>query len=218
MNTVGYQTDEPRLLVVAENLLSRAGLTALLEERGFRVLAQVDGARLQGSVDQYEPDELVVDFGWDQQLMRRRLFELEADLPVLALVSPDEDAELSPLVTALRPFPQFALLLRDCDSDVIVAALEALASGLSVIDPRLATLLSPLGRSPQDPPLSPLTAREKEVLQLLARGLTNRAIALELGITQHTVKFHVNAIMSKLGAQSRTEAVVRATQLGMILL
>ena len=55
-------------------------------------------------------------------------------------------------------------------------------------------------------------------MQLLARGLTNRAIALELGITQHTVKFHVNAIMSKLDVQSRTEAVVRASQLGMIVL
>ena len=66
--------------------------------------------------------------------------------------------------------------------------------------------------------LSPLTAREQEVLQHLARGLTNRAIALELGITQHTVKFHVNAIMGKLEAQSRTEAVVRATRLGLIAL
>jgi len=53
---------------------------------------------------------------------------------------------------------------------------------------------------------------------MLAGGLTNRAIAHELGITQHTVKYHVNAIMSKLAAQSRTEAVVRATQLGLIVL
>ena len=74
------------------------------------------------------------------------------------------------------------------------------------------------GQTPQESPPSPLTAREHQVLQLLAQGLTNRAIALQLGITQHTVKFHVNAIMSKLDAQSRTEAVVRATQLGMIAL
>jgi len=64
----------------------------------------------------------------------------------------------------------------------------------------------------------PLTPRENQVLQLLAQGMTNKAIALDLGITDHTVKFHVNAIMGKLGAQSRTEAVVRATQLGMIAL
>ena len=89
---------------------------------------------------------------------------------------------------------------------------------MTVIDPRLSGLLRASVPSQHSPLLNPLTARELEVLQLLARGLTNRAIALELGITQHTIKFHVNAIMSKLEVQSRTEAVVRATQLGMIVL
>ena len=213
-----YPVAEPHLLVVADNILSRAGLTALLEERGCLVLAQVDGAQLQQHIDLHEPDALVVDLGWDSELMRRRLIELEPDLPLLALVAADDASSLSSLLGALRLFPQFALLLRDCEPDAIIAALEALAAGLIVIDPRLTALLSAQDRPPQDPLLSPLTTRENEVLQLLARGLTNRAIGLELGITQHTVKFHVNAIMGKLDAQSRTEAVVRATQLGMIVL
>ncbi|MBI1880571.1 MAG: response regulator transcription factor, partial [Chloroflexi bacterium] len=63
-----------------------------------------------------------------------------------------------------------------------------------------------------------LTPRELEVLQLLAEGLPNKAIARRLDISDHTVKFHVNAILSKLSAQSRTDAVVRATRLGLILL
>jgi DNA-binding NarL/FixJ family response regulator len=63
-----------------------------------------------------------------------------------------------------------------------------------------------------------LTPRELEVLGLLAEGLPNKAIGLRLGISEHTVKFHVNAVLGKLGAQSRTEAVVRATRLGLILL
>jgi DNA-binding NarL/FixJ family response regulator len=63
-----------------------------------------------------------------------------------------------------------------------------------------------------------LTPREQEVLQLLAEGLPNKTIADSLHISEHTVKFHVNAILSKLGAQSRTEAVVRATRLGLLLL
>jgi DNA-binding NarL/FixJ family response regulator len=63
-----------------------------------------------------------------------------------------------------------------------------------------------------------LTPREREVLQLLAEGLANKAIAQQLTISEHTVKFHVNAIMSKLGAQSRTAAVVRATRLGLVVL
>ena len=139
-------------------------------------------------------------------------------MPVLAIVSADEHDSLINLLQVLRVFPQFALLLRDSDPDSIVAALDALAAGLSVIDPRLTGLLGAPARIQQEAFINPLTARENEVLQLLARGLTNRAIALELGITQHTVKFHVNAIMSKLDVQSRTEAVVRATQIGMIVL
>ena len=63
-----------------------------------------------------------------------------------------------------------------------------------------------------------LTPREIEVLQLLAEGMTNRAIAQRLEISEHTVKFHVNALMGKLHAQSRTDAVVRATRLGLLLL
>lgn len=218
MNALDYPGDEPRLLVVADNLLSRAGLTALLEERGSIVLAQVDGDDLQQDVDRHVPDALVVDLGWNSEAMRQRLTEVEPELPILALASSHEDASLSAVVQNLRLFPRFAMLLRDCDPDVIVAALEALAAGLTVIDPRLTNALAAADRSMLGPLDSPLTARESEVLRLLARGLTNRAIGLELGITQHTVKFHVNAIMSKLNAQSRTEAVVRATQLGMIAL
>jgi DNA-binding NarL/FixJ family response regulator len=87
-----------------------------------------------------------------------------------------------------------------------------------VIEPELLPLLRP-DSSPDLPPLpEPLTPREQEVLQLLAEGLPNKAIARQLEISDHTVKFHVNAIMGKLGAQSRTEAVVRATRLGLVLL
>lgn len=218
MTMIRQPDDGAQLLVVAENIFSRAGLTALLEERGCLVLAQVDGRNIQQDIERIDPDALVVDFGWDSELMRRRLIGLEVDLPILALVEVEEDLALSLLLQTLRLFPQFALLLRDSEPDAVIAALDALAAGLTAIDPRLTTFVSAPASSPPAPPPSPLSARENEVLQLLARGLTNRAIALELGITQHTIKFHVNAIMSKLDAQSRTEAVVRATQLGLIIL
>ena len=210
--------DEPQLLVAASTLLTRAGLSTLLEERGCLVLAQVDGTDLPADIDRYQPDALVIDLGFEGDAMRERLALVEADLPVLALIDADERSRISPLLLLMALFPQFALLLRDSDPDLIAAAVDALASGLSVIDPRLSGKLAAPAQGPLAPALSPLTARENDVLQLLARGLTNRAIALELGITQHTVKFHVNAIMSKLDVQSRTEAVVRATQLGLIVL
>ncbi len=209
---------EAQLLVVADIPLARAGLTALLEERGCSVLAQVDGADLQADIDRSQPDALVIDLGWDSSLMRGRLNQIDSDLPVLAIVSEVDFPALAALIKSLRVFPQFALLPRESNPDTIVAALDALGAGLSVIEPRLSTLLAASDRANEYPMLSPMTAREQEVLGQLARGLTNRAIALELGITLHTVKFHVNAIMSKLDAQSRTEAVVRATQLGLIAL
>jgi DNA-binding NarL/FixJ family response regulator len=88
---------------------------------------------------------------------------------------------------------------------------------LVVFDPSLALEPSP-ARDPSLTLVEDLTPRETEVLQLLADGLTNKAIAQRLGISDHTVKFHVNSVLGKLGAQSRTEAVVRASRLGLLLL
>ena len=209
---------EPHLLIVADNLLTRAGLSALLAERGCIVLAQSDGADLQEDIELHGPDALVIDLGWSNATMRECLSQIESDLPVLALTGQEEGGEMAALLPLLQVFPQFALLQRDSDADMIVAAVSALIAGLTVIDPRLTGILAAPALAVEGELLSPLTLRESEVLQLLAGGLTNRAIAHELGITQHTVKFHVNAILSKLNAQSRTEAVVRATQIGLIAL
>ena len=87
-----------------------------------------------------------------------------------------------------------------------------------MLDPGLAAAVKTIVDNPPLPPAEPLTARELQVLRLLAEGLANKAIAQRLAISEHTVKFHVNAIMGKLGADSRTEAVVRASRLGLILL
>ena len=208
-----------RLIVVAENLLARAGLAALLEARGFAVVAQSDGGDLDRAIDEGGADALIVDLGWQSETLRQTLAQWLGDLPVLALVADDETEEsLLALTGALTAFPGYAILPRESDPDVFASALYAIDFGLIVLDPGLRLL--PV--APMDLQLMaeaiPLTPRENEVLQLLAQGMTNKAIALDLGITDHTVKFHVNAIMGKLGAQSRTEAVVRATQLGLIVL
>ena len=91
--------------------------------------------------------------------------------------------------------------------------------GLVVVDPELARAL-PVNRLAEEDALvvEPLTPRELDVLQLLAEGAANKEIARRLEISEHTVKYHVNAILGKLSAQSRTEAVVRATRAGLIML
>ncbi|OLD49076.1 MAG: hypothetical protein AUI83_12510 [Armatimonadetes bacterium 13_1_40CM_3_65_7] len=90
--------------------------------------------------------------------------------------------------------------------------------GLVAIDPAFApALVHGRGAAPEVP-AEELTPRELQVLQLLAEGLPNKRVALQLGISEHTVKFHVAVIFSKLGAHGRTEAVTRAARLGLIVL
>lgn len=133
-----------------------------------------------------------------------------------------QTVELARLVTA--DGLGFGALPRDAGTEEIVAAIMAVASGLTALDRTLALeALTGLARGRVDAePVSdhdePLTAREREVLQLLAQGIPNKQIAQRLGISEHTVKFHVSAIMTKLGAASRTEAVTTAARRGLLLL
>jgi DNA-binding NarL/FixJ family response regulator len=122
----------------------------------------------------------------------------------------------------------FGALPRDAGQDEIIAALDAVGSGLVVLDRRLAreflanrqtaTVATTLQYSEESGAIENLTARELEVLQLLAEGLPNKLIAQRLHITEHTAKFHVSSIMLKLGAASRTEAVTLAARRGLLLL
>ena len=118
----------------------------------------------------------------------------------------------------------FGALRRDATPEEIAAALSAVAGGLITLDRRLATMLLqpalPVISAPERlaGPEEPLTARELEVLQLLAQGLPNKIIATRLHITEHTAKFHVSSILMKLGAASRTEAVTTAARRGLLML
>ena len=214
--------NELRVLIVADDPLARAGLAAMLADQpGCAVVGQVaESAELLASLDVYRPEVVVWDLGWDAasaasslEETMERLSELgDAGASVVALI-PDAAYAVEAQTAGAR-----GLLLRDSSAEHLVAALVAADQGLVVLDPILAN--SALGtRDPSSPSLvEELTPRELEVLELLAEGLPNKAIALRLGISDHTVKFHVNAVLGKLGAQSRTEAVVRATRLGLILL
>jgi len=100
----------------------------------------------------------------------------------------------------------------------VTAAVRTLAAGLLALNESFVPLL--LRDSPASPEelAEPLTPREREVLQLLSQGLPNKQIAQRLAISEHTVKFHVNAIFGKLGVQSRSEAIVHAVRMGLVVL
>jgi two-component system, NarL family, nitrate/nitrite response regulator NarL len=115
-------------------------------------------------------------------------------------------------------------VLRDQVGPGIHAALAAVRSGLTVMDAALAETLVPAAPIRSTPGTTPgkgrgeLTERERQVVQLLSEGLSNKLIADRLGISDHTAKFHVNGVMMKLGASTRTEAVVEAMRRGLIRL
>ncbi len=204
-----------RVLIVADDPLARGGLAALLADRpGLTITGQMSSsADVQSSLRAYTPDVLVWDLGWDPASSVERLADLrDVTAPVVALL-PDETHAAEVWAAGAH-----GLLLRNADAESLAAAVMAAARGLVVTDPTLGTvMLSSRDRVPVLPS-EELTAREREVLQFLAEGLPNKVIAARLNISEHTVKFHVNAILSKLGAQSRTEAVVRASRLGLIIL
>ena len=206
-----------RILVVADDPLARAGLATLLADcPNCEVVGQVSSAAaLADDLSLFEPDVIVWDTGWEppEDAPPGSLLEsISGTAPVVSLLPRGVDS--APYWgSGLR-----GILLRDADADQLCAALEAVTAGLVVIDLELAAELAPTPRSSPLPPAEELTPREIEVLRLVAEGLSNRAIARQLGISEHTVKFHVNAILTKLGAQSRTDAVVRATRLGLLFL
>ena len=203
-----------RVLIIADDVLARAGLTTLLSGRpGCEVVGQIAGSEvISATLDFHRPDVVIWDMGWEPGQSQQQLTDLpESHPPVVALLSDDSH------VAQARVAGAKSLLLRDAAVESLLAAIAATAQGLITLDPALDSV--PPARGGSSEPLSEnLTPRELEVLQLLAEGLPNKIIAQTLEISDYTVKFHVNSILSKLGAQSRTEAVTRAIRLGLIYL
>ena len=203
-----------RVLVVCRDRLSRAGLAAVLYQRlGLTVVGQIAGDdNTLLPLDIYVPDVIVWDVSWETSSAVNSLGLLPEDAPpVLALaVTSDQAAQA-------RAAGAQALLSRDASPEALAGAAVAavaLSHGLQVTDPALAGVSA--AATPEPGSASLLTPREQDVLKLLAEGLPNKGVASRLEVSEHTVKFHVNSIMGKLNAQSRTEAVILATRLGLL--
>ena len=134
----------------------------------------------------------------------------EGSSPVVALL-PDGVSAAQALAAGAK-----GVLPRLADGPTIASAVGSVLRGLLVIDQRIAPFMPVPGITTAN--AVELTPREREVLGLLAQGLPNKGIGAKLGISEHTVKFHVNSILGKLGAQSRTEAVAQATRMGLVFL
>jgi two-component system nitrate/nitrite response regulator NarL len=189
----------PSAIVVARDPLVRSGLAA--------VLGAYPGLVLKGALADAEAAVSADVVVWDAP---ERNTAVSAS-HVLALVGAPQDAR-----QALRSGARGALS-RSAPPHAIAPAALAVASGHWVLDESFASALLHLGEAPGAAPTL-LSPREQEVLSLLSEGLSNRDIAERLGISRHTAKFHVNAILDKLGATTRTEAVVLAARSGLLTL
>lgn len=204
------------VFVIAPYPSLRAGLRALIEQTpGLAVMADAPDDELD---THGTPDVLVIDVDSDQPGLLDRLTTRYSDAALLLLL--DSPASYRTMTPADRAT---AVLLKEAGAVEIGAAIHAALQGLVVLDPAIANDLatqrpSNTPRGGNEDEIGPLTERERQVLELLALGLPNKTIAMELGISEHTAKFHVGAIMSKLSAASRTEAVAIAARRGLLVL
>lgn len=201
--------DDPVItLVVSPDPLARAGLASLLDAQpGIEVADTAIPAELSPADD--EAEVWVWDLGLGPAASRLDSEWPQVEIPLIVLAPDDESggAALREGVAGVLP--------RDVEGPTLALAVRAAAAGLIVTDPRY---LDASGE-PSGPDVeSPLTPREVEVLELIADGLSNRDIGTALGISAHTAKFHVKAILDKLDAASRTDAVVQAVRLGWLRL
>jgi len=203
------------ILVVSSSPITRAGIATLLGEAGYEGVAQAPSlAALDNWPVEDRPAALVCDPASDDEI-DMLLDYLEADPMVLPIVLGGATAgERLARTLARRPW---AYLRQDSSAAALSAALSTVQSGLTVLDPDLDLALH-VRREDAGDPDDDLTPREREVLNLIGLGLANKTIAVRLGISEHTAKFHVASVLAKLGAATRAEAVRIGAARGLLAL
>ena len=206
------------VLILSGDSLSLQGLTSFLKQEAMTTVFPLESVSQLTQDTVAMADVLVWDLGRDSgpgdygeewEAVRELI---EDGMPVIAIL-PDSEA-----TGLLRQIGVAGILSRTGQARRLLAALHAVSAGLTVTDPKLTGPRPSPSPSSAKPLPEPLTPRELEVLRLLAEGVTNRAIGTRLGISANTAKFHVQAVLGKIGVSSRTEAVVQATRLGLLTL
>lgn len=210
--------DKIKILLADDHHIVRAGVRQLLESAAdLEVIAEAgDGEEAQTLIQKHKPDVAVLDIQMPKASGIEVTRWVRSHLPevgVLILTAYDDD----PYVMAVLQAGANGYVLKTGQADELIQAVRDVHEGKSVLDPNITRkLMSSLFKSPEKKVVEPLTDRELDVLRLAAKGYTNKAIGVQLSISDRTVQGHLAHIFTKLQAASRTEAVMRAVSLGLI--
>jgi DNA-binding NarL/FixJ family response regulator len=207
------------ILIVDDHPVVRDGLVAILATQpDFRIVGEAaSGSEALSLFEQYQPDVILLDLempDMDGVTVIRQIREKQLKARIVVFTAFDTDERILSAVQAGAK----GYLLKGVPRSDLFKAIRVVHQGGSLLQPVVASrLLKQISATDDEPELpEELTARESQVLTLLAQGNQNKEIALELSISERTVKFHISSILSKLGAGNRTEAVSIAVQKGLI--
>ncbi len=210
--------DPITILVVDDHAVVREGLRAFLGlQDGFEIVGEAaDGDEALEQAERLDPDVILMDLvmpGRDGVSAMQTLKRRASRSRVIVLTSFLEDDRLLPALEAGAA----GYLLKNSQPAELARAVRAAHAGEAVIDPTVAArLVQALADRPRSGALDDLTTRERDVLVLIAQGRSNKRIALELGISEKTVKTHVGHVLAKLDVTDRTQAAVLAVQAGLV--
>lgn len=204
-----------RIVVADDHAVVREGLRMFLGlDPDFEIVGEAQTGREAIELARsLRPDVVLMDLlmpGGDGIAATAAIRGDQPDINVLALTSVVEDASVTGAIRA----GAVGYLLKNASSEELRLAIRAAAAGQVRLSPEAAARLVREVRAPNSP--EALTTREVEVLRLVARGLANKEIARELKVAEQTIKAHVSSILSKLGAQSRTQAALHAFRIGLV--
>jgi len=205
-----------RVLLADDHAVVRAGICQFLEHADdIDVIAEAsDGQEAMDLISQYRPDLAILDIQMPKASgieVTRWLRKHHREVGVLILTAYDDD----PYVMAVIQAGANGYVLKTASPEEIIQAVKDVHEGKSALDPEIVQkMVAQVSSGIQDQPVDKLTDRELEVLGLVAKGFTNKAIGVQLGISDRTVQGHLAHIFSKLHSGSRTEAVMRAVSLG----
>lgn len=207
-----------QVLLADDHHIVRTGIRQLLESAAdIEVIAEAgDGMEAQQLIQQYKPDVAVLDIQMPKASGIEVTRWVRSHLPevgVLILTAYDDD----PYIMAVLQAGANGYVLKTAKIEELIQAVRDVYAGKSALDPLITRkLMVSLFNRPERTLIEALTERELDVLRLTAKGYTNKAIGMQLGISDRTVQGHLSHIFNKLQATSRTEAVMRAVSLGLI--